>query len=367
MLGVSINEKRRDVENAAPDPDLALSLSTAFGLNHYPNYLYRFREGSEELTRMENLLQQQLEKVQKQRREIVAMNEMKSNFLALYPVNSTPSSSIQLDVYSLRFWLNPTLFKTLGCPPDISIEDFISSKPSATIQEAFAEELDIEGGMDGIFSIQLFTKEACEYLIEKTKCFAQYIHTYSEGSLMMEFKRRPPPLFYMGLEFLDQLLLYIVNIIAPLVFPEYVNHSALDWSHGYVVGYSDAAKATEVAVQRSGLITHTDDSEVTCNLALNDNYQGGELVMGGLRGDDDVDEMKLKIKKSIGTLILHAGRRLHEVAPVQKGTRFHLICWTRNLAGVRSRVCPCCWMNNRRRQRVMDGYIDDCICGEWWN
>ena len=67
MLGVSINEKRRDVKNAAPDPDLALSLSTAFGLNHYPNYLYRFREGSEELTRMENLLQQQLEKVQKQR------------------------------------------------------------------------------------------------------------------------------------------------------------------------------------------------------------------------------------------------------------------------------------------------------------
>ena len=60
MLGVSINEKRRDVECSARSGS-GLGLSTAFGLNHYPNYLYRFREGSEELTRMENLLQQQLE------------------------------------------------------------------------------------------------------------------------------------------------------------------------------------------------------------------------------------------------------------------------------------------------------------------
>ena len=61
-----INEKKRDEGHASPDADLALTLSTVFGLNHYPNYLYRFREESEELSKMESLLQQELEKVQKQ-------------------------------------------------------------------------------------------------------------------------------------------------------------------------------------------------------------------------------------------------------------------------------------------------------------
>ena len=69
MLGAAINEKKRNEENVHVDADLALSLSTVFGLNHYPNYLYRFKEESEELSKMESLLQQELEKVQKQRKD----------------------------------------------------------------------------------------------------------------------------------------------------------------------------------------------------------------------------------------------------------------------------------------------------------
>ena len=369
MLGAAINEKKRDEGHASPDADLALTLSTVFGLNHYPNYLYRFREESEELSKMESLLQQELEKVQKQRKEISVMNKMANNFLTTHPVDS--KSSKTTDVRSLRFWLSPTLLKNIGCPTDMSIQDFITSPLSAAMQEIFAEELEIEEGIDGIYSMEFFTKEACGYLMERTKIFAHYLHNHLEKdveeSSLEDFKKRPPPLNYMGLGFLEELLLHIVNIIAPLAFPDYVDCNALDWSHGYIVGYSRDQRAQGMAVQRSGLVTHTDDSEVTCNIALNDDYEGGELVMHGLRGDDDEDEIKTRIKKSSGTLIIHSGRRLHEVASIQEGSRYHLICWTRNLVGIRRRACPCCWMNNRRRQRALDGLIDNCICAEWWN
>ena len=372
MLGAAINEKKRDEDNRSSDPDLALSLATVFGLNHYPNYLYRFSAESEELSKMESLLQRQLEKVQKQRKEISTMTEISSKFLQSHPLDSTCSSPLS-NVHSLQFWLKKSLLTKIGCPAVISVQDFISSPPSSTVKEAFAEELEVEGGVDGIFTMEFFTEEACEYLSGRARCFANYLHNFSdsegEEDALKEFKKRPPPLIYMGFGFLEELLLYVANIIAPLVFPECINYNALDWSHGYIVGYSDTKNTKEMAIQRSGLVTHTDDSEITCNIALNDDYEGGELVMHGMRGDIDENDVRMRVKKNAGTLIIHSGRRLHEVAQVQRGSRYHLICWTRSLAGLRRRTCPCCWMNNRRSQsqQATGGLVDDCICGEWWN
>ena len=97
------------------------------------------------------------------------MNKMANNFLTTHPVDS--KSSKTTDVRSLRFWLSPTLLKNIGCPTDMSIQDFITSPLSAAMQEIFAEELEIEEGIDGIYSMEFFTKEACGYLMERTKIF----------------------------------------------------------------------------------------------------------------------------------------------------------------------------------------------------
>ena len=58
----------------------------------------------------------------------------------------------------------------------------------------------------------------------------------------------------------------------------------------------------------------------------------------------------------------HLGRRLHAVDKVLEGERRVLICWCRSMNGVRSRVCPCCWMNRRD-----NGDARDCVCGDAWN
>ena len=73
-----------DVENAAPDPDLALSsfLPPAFGLNHYPNYLYRYRRPLKSLQGWRIYCNNSLRKFKSLEEDVRLF--LKSNFLSLY-------------------------------------------------------------------------------------------------------------------------------------------------------------------------------------------------------------------------------------------------------------------------------------------
>ena len=55
-------------------------------------------------------------------------------------------------------------------------------------------------------------------------------------------------------------------------------------------------------------------------------------------------------------------QELQRLRKVLEGERRVLICWCRSMNGVRSRVCPCCWMNRRDI-----GDARDCVCGDAWN
>lgn len=67
----------------------------------------------------------------------------------------------------------------------------------------------------------------------------------------------------------------------------------------------------------------------------------------------------------VSVVVAAAGRQLHEVEGVTSGERFALICWARSRAGLRARVCPCCFMNRRVGADGSQGA--DCICGPAWN
>ena len=107
---------------------------------------------------------------------------------------------------------------------------------------------------------------------------------------------------------------------------------------------------------------HTDDSEVTVNIGLveRQSFEGGDLLLGGVRGQPEDSECA--ITPDLGVATFHLGRRLHAVDKVSEGERRVLICWCRSMNGVRSRVCPCCWMNRRD-----GGDARDCVCGDAWN
>jgi len=84
---------------------------------------------------------------------------------------------------------------------------------------------------------------------------------------------------------------------------------------------------------------HTDDSEVTGNLCLDDSFTGGELLVSGRRGDAKGVSDSFELEK--GVMIMHEGRTFHEVKEC-KGRRETLITWGRNERW-RERVCPCCF------------------------
>ena len=132
----------------------------------------------------------------------------------------------------------------------------------------------------------------------------------------------------------------------------------LDWRQGYIAGYSVDPAAVRGA-PRQRLVSHTDDSEVTLNLCIGDEFEGGALQFRGLRGTDEEGELLGEFQPQLGTALIHAGRHLHEVTQVESGDRYAFIIWARSWKGVRAQSCPCCWLNRRDDTR--------CICGPSWN
>lgn len=341
-LGASINERERGEK----DRDLSQSLHLLFGLNHYPNYLFRLR--LDEIDVLEGKLHANMELLRKQKHDIIKQESLRDEFIAR-------TSKIDMRVGS---WLSVDMVQAIG--DDISIEELIKRPCKAGIRLAIADLLAED--VEGIHSIDLFNAKACMLLCERTKEFYSFTNLKVQTDRdLLAFTSRSPPLYHMGLEWIEKLLLWIVNLILPVTFQEYSDVD-IDWCQGYVVGYAPSRRDT--SAQRSALINHTDDSEVTINISLTEAYDGGEIVFRGLRGKKNSDEITLLTKPSQGRALFHSGRRLHEVKEVHAGERYNLIFWTRSTK-VRSTECPCCWMNNRTAN-VLE-VPDYCICSNNWN
>lgn len=135
--------------------------------------------------------------------------------------------------------------------------------------------------------------------------------------------------------------------------------STLDWRQGYIAGYSADPKEYKGA-QRHRLVPHTDDSEVTLNCCLGDEFKGGSVEFYGLRGTPEEGQFVGRIHRpDVGTAVIHSGRNLHAVSNVLSGDRYSLIVWARSWGHTRAKTCPCCWLN--RRQDT------SCICSQRWN
>jgi hypothetical protein len=180
----------------------------------------------------------------------------------------------------------------------------------------------------------------------------------------LKLGNRPVNLDLIGMGWLNDLLFQLIlkPISRHLYETQECGGQDLDWRHGYVAGYSAQAAASK-ATPRNRLVPHTDDSEVTLNVCVGDDFEGGALSFSGLRGTANEGRVSGEdcdlFQPRLGTALIHAGRHLHEVTTVTKGDRYALIVWARSWKGVRAHSCPCCWIN-RRTDQV-------CVCGPAWN
>lgn len=193
---------------------------------------------------------------------------------------------------------------------------------------------------------------------DKLKRFVQELSRIAQTDEFAHLQLGRTDLDTVGLSWINDLLFHLVvrPISRQLFRDTELEGGDLDYRHGYVVGYKARPTTTS---PRERLVAHTDDSEVTLNVCIGDEFEGGALNFRGLRGTADAGQILGTFNPKLGTALLHSGRHLHEVTHVTAGNRNMFIMWARSWSSTRANVCPCCWLNRRQD--------NSCVCGSSWN
>lgn len=366
-----INEKERSYgkrksfttqdENEGFNPEVEIShlLHAIVGVDRYPNYLTRWNHNVNDIHKFESALENLLDKVRSQKRELVRRNELSSIItqgleeedLSVLdePIDWSDINDI-LDSRAVRAIFQSKMFRQKDRRP--SLADVLGGKIRIELDASELEELLDEEALD-TYSFPLLSEDFCHKIKKVAKAFMNNIQDKDTIT-------RPLDMDSIGASWLNNLIFHL--IICPIskhLFYTTESLGDLDWRQGYIAGYSSQ-------IQRTKLVPHTDDSEVTLNIGMGDaDFEGGDLVFWGLRGTKTEGRRGGDIHPQVGKAIIHSGRHLHEVSEVTDGERFVFIIWARSWSGIRKVTCPCCWLH--RRQNNEKDSKPTCICSPTWN
>jgi hypothetical protein len=369
--GGAVNEKKRLFNKATtlntealdkgfnPSESRAHLYHALEGLDRYPNYLARWNVN--DMDRLEQSLEDQLARVREQRAQLTSQRCGIQTILRQLnedwdDVLEPPSTWDDLkervfDAAFVQAIEQSTLFKK----GHLALQQVTLGEIDVTIDpSALAVLMDEE--MFDVYSFPLLQPDFCKRICDYVRHLA--ILGQQERYQSLNLGQRPFDLDSIGLTWLaDWLFQLVVRPISRQLFKaSECGGGELDWRHAFVAGYS---ATPALGKPRERLVTHTDDSEVTLNLCLGDDFEGGELEFFGLRGTKQQGQLVGTFAPMPGLALLHAGRHFHDVSQITEGDRFALIVWSRSWSGVRSRTCSCCWLNRRS-----DG---SCVCGCEWN
>ena len=277
-----INEKK--LNNDSAPPQLSNMLHSTFGMDHYPNYLFRWN--LTDLSALENQIKSQLKQVQSAKQRMAQILELSKSFKG--PLDTRNLNSDQ-KMKLIKGMLHKKLL------PFIEYDDDgqnISFKWDWNMISALlAEET------DSVYSFPLFDSAFCDQLLQHTQLYHKFMQTVNKinnNGAEFVLSARRSVLDFINLDwFNDFLLNEVINPITKRLYQKelFFNCSTsqnqfvkktrlLDWRHGYIIGYKaekdlfddiyDDDDDDEPSIyQRSGLIKHSDDSEITLNCCLN--------------------------------------------------------------------------------------------------
>jgi len=185
-------------------------------------------------------------------------------------------------------------------------------------REALLSYLHKETGT-GIYSLDMFTEKFCQELIEEVENFERSglpvirpnsMNNY--GVILDEIGFTP---------MLSELRTKYISPFAALLYPE-VGGDTLDSHHGFIVQYK--------MEEDKELGFHYDASEVTLNVCLGKEFEGGSLYFCGLLLDSTTHDENFEYVHSPGKAILHQGKHCHGANPITMGERYNLIVWCKS-------------------------------------
>lgn len=180
----------------------------------------------------------------------------------------------------------------------------------------------------GVFTFGILQPSFCDMLMEEVHHFEQWA---AEAKVKI---MRPNTMNNYGAVLDDigmegMLADFMAKFICPMTSMLFANvgGATLDTHHGFVVEYS-LDRDVELGF-------HVDDSEVSLNISLGKEFEGGELFFRGVRCDKHVNgdskpEEVMEYSHVAGRAIMHAGRHRHGAKPITSGHRCNLIMWCRS-------------------------------------
>lgn len=127
---------------------------------------------------------------------------------------------------------------------------------------------------------------------------------------------------------LTPLMQHVVLPFANSLWPEWVDRSDCDETYGFVVRYRIGEDVD--------LAEHADTSNVTLNVCLGREFEGGDLYFKGVRftdSEDDKDPLPPFLHRK-GRAAIHLGGHFHGVLPITSGERSNLVLWAMGQYGV---------------------------------
>jgi len=184
----------------------------------------------------------------------------------------------------------------------------------------------------GIFSFPVFSDKFCERLVKEVDNFQvsdcpkgrpNSMNNY--GTLFNELGLDP--------SFITPFREEYMQPIAAFFYGE--QYARLTHHRTFTVVYS---KEQDIA-----LSTHFDNSEVTINVNLGAEFDGGDLVC---YPENDRGKAVF-ISHKLGHGVLHLGKILHRAAPINRGRRMNLVHWARSAPFRLKNGCPMCGKTDR--------------------
>jgi hypothetical protein len=253
---------------------------------------------------------------------------------------------------SLHRPLDPKLFPSRKLPmPEISVESPPDVAPGIPAAEIFTPEF-IAAWKDAVsgsnkpeglmhvhaecFQITVFTKAFCARIVAEVNHFKQQEpplpHQFPNnmnrtGCILNEIGMGP---------FMDRLIFLYLGPLCKAVYGRFLE-DGIDAHHSFIVSYAEGGDKS--------LGIHDDNSEVTINIALLDDYEGASLALyhHARTAHPQISAKDRHLwKVGAGTMLFHPGEMLHEVLPLEKGRRMGLIVWLRSTGWRTKNGCPLC-------------------------
>ncbi|EFH61502.1 oxidoreductase [Arabidopsis lyrata subsp. lyrata] len=202
----------------------------------------------------------------------------------------------------------------------------------------------------GVFVFDMLQPSFCEMMLSEIDNFERWVgetkfrimrpNTMNKyGAVLDDF----------GLDtMLDKLMEGFIRPISKLFFSD-VGGASLDSHHGFVVEYG---KDRDV-----DLGFHVDDSEVTLNVCLGNQFVGGELFFRGTRCEKHVNtatkaDLTFDYDHIPGQAVLHRGRHRHGARATTSGHRVNMLLWCRSSV----------FRELKTHQKEFSSWCGECFC-----